>query len=373
MSSLPRIAVLIGTRPEAIKMAPVIRALLSSSQVRPLVISTGQQRELARQALSALGIVPDFDLDLMSPNQTLAKVTSRVVESVFELLSKSACVACLVHGDTTTALASAMASFYAHIPIGHVEAGLRTYDFERPWPEEMNRRLIDPICKWCFAPTELAAENLRSERISSEKIFVTGNTVIDALLECRARLGLEKTRSNSVRTVLVTGHRRESFGAGFLGICTAIRRLADEHMDLRVVYPVHLNPHVRDPVFKLLSGHPRIELQEPVPYEAFVRLMMDSYLILTDSGGVQEEAPSLGKPVLVMRETTERPEGVTAGTCVLVGTDPGKIFNECSLLLKDQKEYQRRSSLRNPYGDGFAAGRIAGILENNLNPSGDKT
>jgi UDP-N-acetylglucosamine 2-epimerase (non-hydrolysing) len=365
-----RIAVIVGTRPEAIKMAPVVRALAESATLEAYVISTGQQRELTRQAFKDLRIIPDLDLDLMQPNQSLASLTARVVDSLFEAFKDLGASACLVHGDTTTALAGALAAFYARIPIGHVEAGLRTYDFDRPWPEEMNRRLIDPLCRWCFAPTSLSAENLGRELIPPANVQVTGNTVIDALMECRARLQpLLPNAETRLRMILVTGHRRESFGAGFLGICQAIRRLVDLREDVRVVYPVHLNPNVREPVFRLLAGHPRIVLQEPVGYEEFVTLMESSYFILTDSGGVQEEAPSLGKPVLVMRDATERPEGVAAGTCRLVGTDPERIVEEGLLLLDDTSEYKRRSLLRNPYGDGFAGKRIVGILESYFSES----
>lgn len=345
-------------------MAPVIRALARSTQLRPLVISTGQQRELAKQALASMEIVPDIDLDVMLPNQTLPGLTARVVEAVAQVLASEQPYACLVHGDTTTAFASALAAFYQRVPIGHVEAGLRTYDFDRPWPEEMNRRLIDPLCKWCFAPTSLSAENLVRERIPVERIFETGNTVIDALLECRSRV-VRPSMDNlgSERMILVTGHRRESFGGGFLAICQAIRRLVELRQDVRVVYPVHLNPNVREPVFRLLADHPRIRLQEPVAYEEFVSLMDQSYFILTDSGGVQEEAPSLGKPVLVMRDTTERPEGIDAGTCLLVGTDTDKIVVEGLRLLDDAVEYRRRAALKNPYGDGRSGERIVHILE----------
>lgn len=367
MADKSSVAVVIGTRPEAIKMAPVIRALAQSKSLKPIVVSTGQQRELVRQALANLGISADIDLDLMQPSQSLASLTARVVDSLFAVLEDLGASACLVHGDTTTALGGSLAAFYAQIPSGHVEAGLRTYDFARPWPEEMNRRLIDPICRWCFAPTALSAENLRGERIPAGNIHVTGNTVIDALLQCRARLTPPAGAGQSPqRLILVTGHRRESFGEGFLDICKAIRRLVEAREDVRVIYPVHLNPNVREPVYRLLNDHPRIRLQEPVDYEEFVGLMSSAYFILTDSGGVQEEAPSLGKPVLVMRDTTERPEGIEAGTCRLVGTDPDRILAEGLCLLDDREEYERRSSLKNPYGDGQAAGRIVNVLEEDL-------
>ena len=321
---------------------------------------------MVRQAMGDHGIVPDIDLDLMQPNQSLATLTARAIDSLFNALKPLHASACLVHGDTTTALAGALAAFYSRIPLGHVEAGLRTYDFDRPWPEEMNRRLIDPLCRWCFAPTVLSGDNLRRENIPVERIHVTGNTVIDALIACRARLSPSAKQLEKVRTILVTGHRRESFGEGFLNICRAIRQLVEERDDVRVVYPVHLNPNVREPVFRLLADHPRIHLQEPVSYVQFVGLMNEAYFILTDSGGVQEEAPSLGKPVLVMRETTERPEGVAAGTCLLVGTDASRIVRESLRLLDDPEEYARRSSLRNPYGDGLAAERIVRAIENDL-------
>jgi len=361
------VMVIIGTRPEAIKMSPVVRALGASSTLRPFLVSTGQQRELTRQALASVNLAAEVDLDLMRPNQSLASLTARVVEAVHEVVVKSGCAAALVHGDTTTALASSLAVAYARIPLGHVEAGLRTYDFDHPWPEEINRRLLDPLCRWCFAPTELSAANLRGEHIPEDRIHVTGNTVIDALIECRNRVVMRGPPSaKGLRTVLVTGHRRESFGEGFLNICLAIRRLVEERTDVQVIYPVHLNPNVQKPVYDLLSNHPRIRLVEPVAYEEFVRLMSEAHFILTDSGGVQEEAPSLGKPVLVMRETTERPEGVTAGTCRLVGTSVEKIVSESLRLLDDPAEYQHRSTLRNPYGDGHAAERIVKVLERDL-------
>ncbi len=347
-------------------MAPVVRVLARSQLFRPFVISTGQQRELVRQALMSAGVTPDLDLDLMQPNQSLASLTARLLESLSRVFQNERFVASLVHGDTTTALGGALASFYARVPLGHVEAGLRTYDFEHPWPEEMNRRLTDPICRWCFAPTQLSRENLLHEYVPDWKIHVTGNTVIDALFECRAKLCVTEKPASTIRTILVTGHRRESFGEGLLNICHALRCLVEAREDVRIVYPVHLNPNVQEPVHRLLADHPRIVLQEPVPYEEFVRLMDEAYFILTDSGGVQEEAPSLGKPVLVMRGTTERPEGIDAGTCILVGTDSDRIVRESFRLLDDQAEYKRRSGLRNPYGDGHAADRIVAILERDL-------
>lgn len=368
MSTPARVAIVVGTRPEVIKMAPVVAAVEASSSLEANVISTGQQRELAAQALAGFDIEPAFDLNVMRENQGLAALTGRILSGLDEVLAELNCDALLCHGDTTTALSAAMAGFYRRIPIGHVEAGLRTYDFDHPWPEEMNRRLIDPICRWCFAPTELSKRNLVSESVNESNIHVTGNTVIDALLSLRAKQS-SSGRQNAtpgIREILVTGHRRESFGDGFQNICKAIHTLAEERDDVRFIYPVHLNPNVRKPVMGLLGSHPRIELREPVGYEEFVELMSRSYFLLTDSGGVQEEAPSLGKPVLVMRDTTERPEGVDAGTCTLVGTDPNRIMSSCRELLDNEAEYKRRSSLANPYGDGHAADRIVSVLERDL-------
>jgi len=357
------IGIIAGTRPEVIKMAPVIRAVSESESLRPVVISTGQQRELAAQAFSAFGITPDVDLDLMKPGQGLGSLTARILTALEDALPQLQCDAMLVHGDTTTAFAGAISAFYQHIPIGHVEAGLRTYDYDHPWPEEMNRRLVDPICRWCFAPTTVARDNLLREGIPESSICVTGNTVIDTLLQRYEQLKpFPESTTSGRRRVLVTGHRRESFGEGLLNICSAIRSLADERDDVEFVYPVHLNPNVREPVMSILGGHDQISLIEPVGYDEFIRLMDESYFILTDSGGVQEEAPSLGKPVLVMRETTERPEGVDAGTCSLVGTDPHRIVPACTELLDNAAIYQQRAGLANPYGDGTAALRIASAL-----------
>jgi len=367
MGTQCRVAVIVGTRPEVIKMAPVIDALAQSSALEPVVICTGQQRELAAQALASFDIAPEVDLDLMQAGQTLASLTARVLTGLDAILPELNLDAALVHGDTTTAMTSALACFYRRIPIGHVEAGLRTYDFDHPWPEEMNRRLIDPICRWCFAPTDLSRQNLLREGIPGDAIHVTGNTVIDALLQLRARqMNTRETTDSPYREILVTGHRRESFGDGFKNICRAIRTLAEERQDVRIVYPVHLNPNVRGPVHELLGPHDRIDLCEPVGYEEFVELMDRSHFLLTDSGGVQEEAPSLGKPVLVMRETTERPEGIDAGTCTLVGTCPDRILDSCRELLDNEAEYNRRAALANPYGDGNASIRIVGQLEQDL-------
>lgn len=381
------VVIVVGTRPEVIKMAPLVMELRKSSTLRPVLLSTGQHRQMLDQALAAFDLRPDFDLELMQPGQTLTDLTARVIVSVGNFLQKQKPDALLVQGDTTTVLASALAAAYARVPVGHVEAGLRTYNFDAPWPEEMNRRLTSPLCRWSFVPTERSRANLIAERIPAERCFVTGNTVIDALLWMRDKIQTNGTTTGDIseklgipshfanrylstadaRWILVTGHRRESFGSGFEGICQSILRLTEENRELGVLYPVHLNPQVREPVQRLLGQHERIALIEPVGYEDFIWLMSRCYFLLSDSGGVQEEAPSLGKPVLVMRDTTERPEGVDAGTCRLVGTSPERICAEAKHLLDDSLEYNRRSNLANPYGDGTAARKIREILESELN------
>lgn len=382
------VAIVVGTRPEVIKMAPVWFALRDSAHLQPLLISTGQHREMLAQAFAVFGLKPDIDLGLMQPGQKLGELTARVLTSMSTVLGQHRPAAVLVQGDTTTVLGTALAAFYERIPVGHVEAGLRTYDFQAPWPEEMNRRLTDPISRWCFAPTEWSAKNLVAERNAVETVHVTGNTVVDALLWVRDQLGQIGATPQQMaercgiptefvqtflapgatkrRWILVTGHRRESFGQGFENICQAIREIARRHPDVGLLYPVHLNPQVQEPVQRLLATQPRIALIPPVGYEEFVWLMQRAHFVLSDSGGVQEEAPSLGKPVLVMRSTTERPEGVDAGTCRLVGTDPERIVQESALLLNDAEAYAARSVLRNPYGDGQASRRIVEILTRDL-------
>lgn len=380
------VAIVVGTRPEVIKMSPVCFALRESATLEPLLISTGQHREMLNQAFGVFGLKPDIDLALMQPGQTLSDLTARVLTSMTVVLRERRPAAVLVQGDTTTVLGSALSAFYERIPVGHVEAGLRTYNFDAPWPEEMNRRLADPISRWCFAPTEWSAANLRSERIDAKGIHVTGNTVVDALLWVRERLKRTGLTAEQVasrcqipppfaaqflggtarRWTLVTGHRRESFGQGFENICRAIAELARRYPDLGLLYPVHLNPNVQEPVRRLLGDNPRVALIPPVGYEDFIWLMDRAYFVLSDSGGVQEEAPSVGKPVLVMRETTERPEGVTAGTCRLVGTNSDTIVREAGILIEDKAEYTRRAKLKNPYGDGTAAPRTVEILEKEL-------
>jgi UDP-N-acetylglucosamine 2-epimerase (non-hydrolysing) len=386
------VAIVAGTRPEVIKMAPVWFALRESPTLEPLLISTGQHREMLDQAFGVFGLKPDIDLGLMQPAQTLPEVTARVLTSMTSVLRERKPAAVLVQGDTTTVLGTALAAFYERVPVGHVEAGLRTYNFDAPWPEEMNRRLTDPISRWCFAPTEWSAANLRAERMPPDRIHVTGNTVVDALLWVRekhkrngltaetlvgrcgipadfadeflaaGRMESPPLLDRAKRWVLITGHRRESFGEGFENICRAIAELAERYPDLGLLYPVHLNPRVQEPVRRLLGANRRVALIPPVGYEDFIWLMDRAHFVLSDSGGVQEEAPSMGRPVLVMRTTTERPEGVDAGTCRLVGTDPKTIIAEAARLLDDDADYARRSRLQNPYGDGAAAGRIAHIL-----------
>ncbi len=359
-----RIAIIVGTRPEVIKMMPVVKQLAASSTLKPFIISTGQQRELSRQAMESVGMKADVNLALMTPGQDLAALTARCIEGLSMFLKGSDAV--LVHGDTTTALSGALASFYAKIPLGHVEAGLRTHDMRNTWPEEMNRRLIDQLSKWCFAPTQNSVGNLLSENLDATGIHETGNTGVDALFAQLKALGPQGRETSTARMILVTLHRRESFGEGIENVCRALLRLVRSRKDVHIGFPVHLNPDVRTPVLELLANNDRILLKEAFDYRTFVGLMRSSHFILTDSGGVQEEAPSLGKPVLVTRAVTERPEGLAAGTSVLVGTDPKKILAECSLLLDDWVVYERRAAKVNPYGDGRAARRIVKRLEQEL-------
>ena len=381
-----KIAVVAGTRPECIKMAPVVFELQRSESIEPVFLATAQHRQMLDQTLGVFDIRPEHDLDLMQPGQSLADLTGRVINAVSEWCARMQPSAILVQGDTTTVLASAIAAFYQRIPVGHVEAGLRTGNMQSPYPEEMNRRLTSPLARWHFCPTELSRDNLLAEAIDPSQIYVTGNTVVDALLWVRDRLSAKGVTLDTIvqsvkiptsfadrflrqadsRWILVTGHRRESFGGGFERMCEAIAELARRYPDVGILYPVHLNPNVRAPVNRLLGNNPSIALVEPADYLNFVGLMDRCTFMLSDSGGVQEEAPSLGKPVLVMRDTTERPEGVAAGTCRLVGTDPQRILAEAALLLDDAAEYRRRSSLANPYGDGQSAQRIRRILEETI-------
>ncbi len=356
-----------GTRPEAIKMLPVVRSLRERGDVDLRVAVTGQHREMLDQVFAAFGEKPDIDLDLMAPGQTLSDITTRVLERMGSLLAEEQPSLVLVHGDTTTAMAAAMAAFYAKVPVGHVEAGLRSHDMARPWPEEFNRVAIDAVAELLFAPTEAAAENLRRESPRERAISVTGNTGIDALLHVAGALtgieiealdlGLDAARP----LVLVTGHRRESFGDGFARICDALARIAARG-DVDLVYPVHLNPQVLDVVTERLDDAGSIRLIPPVGYWEMVALMQRATLILTDSGGIQEEAPALGKPVLVMRDVTERPEAIATGVASLVGTDPDRIVGEVARLLDDAEYYASCARPVFPYGDGQAAGRIAATV-----------
>jgi len=360
-----------GTRPEAIKMAPVVRSMTNDSAIMSLTCVTGQHRSMLDQVLDLFEIRPDFDLSVMAPNQTLNSLSCKIIAGLDEVLDQVRPDYVLVHGDTTSAMAASLAAFHRGIKIGHVEAGLRTYDLSKPWPEEMNRRVIDTVASFHFAPTATSAENLSNEKLGGT-ILVTGNTVIDALHETvrkirtNADLKAELTRRFSfinpdLKTLLVTGHRRESFGDGFVSICKALARLA-ERSDLQIVYPVHLNPNVSGPVHELLAGAENVHLIEPQGYLDFVFLMQRADIIMTDSGGVQEEAPSMGKPVLVMRDVTERPEAVAAGTVKLVGTNAERIVQEMTRLLDDPTYYDAFARTINPYGDGKAAARIADAL-----------
>ena len=367
-----RVMVVFGTRPEAIKMAPVIAALRATPGIEVQVVVTAQHRQMLDQVLELFGIVPHDDLDLMAPGQTLPELFGRILTAMSAVISARRPNLLLVHGDTSTTLASALAAYYARVPIGHVEAGLRTGNLYAPWPEEANRRLTAPLAALHFAPTELSRSNLLAEGVDDASIHVTGNTVIDALLEIVARIegdaGMLETLAaqfpfldTGKRLVLVTGHRRENFGDGFEQICLALRKLG-EREDVQVLYPVHLNPSVQEPVNRILGDARNVHLIAPQDYLPFVYLMRRAHLILTDSGGIQEEAPSLGKPVLVMRETTERPEALDAGTVRLVGTDTALIVAEAHRLLDDPVAYQAMSRAHNPYGDGQASPRIADAI-----------
>ncbi len=356
-----RVAVLFGTRPEAVKLAPVLAEIGKHGEtLAARVIVTAQHRQMLDQVLKLFSIVPHHDLNVMRPNQDLFQITSRMLEGLGPILREEAPDLLLVQGDTTTVFVGALASYYLRIPVGHVEAGLRTGDKFSPYPEELNRKLTGALTDLHFAPTEVSRQNLLREGVLDSSIFVTGNPVIDALLATvREDYTFQETQlaraCASGRVVLVTAHRRESFGKPFRGICQGLRRIADVADDIQVVYPVHLNPNIREPARELLGGHERIHLLDPLDYEPFVQLMARSTLILTDSGGVQEEAPSLGKPVLVLRDTTERPEGLEAGTVRLVGTDPDRIHGEASRLLTDAGAHQAMARAVNPYGDGRAS------------------
>jgi UDP-N-acetylglucosamine 2-epimerase (non-hydrolysing) len=364
-----------GTRPEAIKMAPVIKRMENVAGIESRVCVTAQHRQMLDQVLRLFEVTPDYDLNLMKPRQDLNDITANVLIGMRSVFREWRPDLILVHGDTTTTFAASLAAFYEKIPVGHIEAGLRTGDVYSPWPEEMNRRLTGAISVLHFAPTERARQNLLAEGVFSDRIHVTGNTVIDALLQVAERIGNNVDLKDALRAefpfldtekklILVTGHRRENFGEGFENICHALKELG-ERPDVQIVYPVHLNPNVQEPVRRILSTCPGIYLIDPLDYLPFVYLMTRSFLIITDSGGVQEEAPSLGKPVLVMRDTTERPEAVEAGTVKLVGTDLNKIISEAVRLIDDPVAYQAMATAHNPYGDGKASQRIVEMLNQN--------
>ena len=359
--SRARIVCVAGTRPEAVKMAPVILALQCEPWAEVRVLATGQHREMLDQVLQAFGITADIDLDIMLPNQDLAGLTSRMLTAMDRVLKAEQPYAVLAQGDTTSVMVSALASFYLQVPFGHVEAGLRTGDMRRPFPEEMNRVLAGHLAQWHFAPTESARQNLLREGMAADRIHVTGNTVIDALHTVAARTPASEAKAGR-RLILVTAHRRESFGEPLAQACRAIRTLVDNNADVEVLYPVHRNPNVLGPVQQLLGGHPRIRLTEPLDYVPFVAAMKSAHLILTDSGGVQEEAPALAKPVLVLREETERPEAVAAGVVQLVGTNAERIVAAAQRLLDDESAYKAMAKGVSPYGDGHAAGRIVDVL-----------
>ncbi len=383
---MKKILLVFGTRPEAIKMAPLVKKLQEyPEQFQTIVCVTGQHREMLDQVLRLFDITPEYDLNIMKPNQDLYDITARILLGMRDVLCEVQPDIVLVHGDTTTSMAAALAAFYQQIPVGHVEAGLRTGNIYSPWPEEMNRLITGRITTHHFSPTPLSRENLIKENVDEEKIIVTGNTVIDALQMVVERLKNDEQLAGEVnekglkmgydvnrlgkdrRLVLITGHRRENFGEGFLNICHAIKNLANKYKDVDFVYPMHLNPNVRKPVLEILGEKAEnVFLIEPLDYLPFVYLMQHSTLILTDSGGVQEEAPGLGKPVLVMRDTTERPEAVEAGTVLLVGTNREKIEQGVSMLLDDADAYRRMSEAVNPYGDGRACERIVGKLLNSI-------
>ncbi|MGS2722100.1 non-hydrolyzing UDP-N-acetylglucosamine 2-epimerase [Paraglaciecola aestuariivivens] len=367
-----KVLLVFGTRPEAIKMAPLALELKSRANIEVQVCVTAQHREMLDQVLDLFELTPDFDLNLMQPGQDLFDITTKALLGLRDVYQQAQPDLVLVHGDTTTTFSASLAAFYQKIPVGHVEAGLRTGDIYSPWPEEVNRKLSGCITELHFAPTEKSQSNLLKENVAAEQIFVTGNTVIDALIQVAEKIDTNASLNQSLaeqftfidrskKLILITGHRRESFGEGFERICYALKALAARD-DVQVVYPVHLNPNVKEPVERILGSVSNVHLISPLDYLPFVYLMSQSYLILTDSGGVQEEAPSLGKPVLVMRDTTERPEAIEAGTVKLVGTDLDYIVEQANKLLDDQNAYKIMSVAHNPYGDGQACKRIADII-----------
>lgn len=385
---MKKVMLVFGTRPEAIKMATLVKEFQKHEEFETIVCVTGQHREMLDQVLTIFDIKPDYDLNIMKQGQDLYDVTARVLTGLRDVLEECNPDVVLVHGDTTTSTAAALAAFYQQVPVGHIEAGLRTYNIYSPWPEEMNRQITGRIATYHFAPTPLSKENLLHENVSEDNIIVTGNTVIDALYWVVDKIKNNSTLNadlkqilvnagyntdrllNGKKLVLITGHRRENFGNGFINMCTAIRDLKNKYPEVDFVYPMHLNPNVRKPIHEVfgedLSNLGNMFFIEPLEYLSFVYLMEKANIVLTDSGGIQEEAPGLGKPVLVMRDTTERPEALSAGTVKLVGTNYDKIFNEVSTLLNDEFVYENMSKAVNPYGDGLACGRIVNTLKNQI-------
>lgn len=366
--------IVFGTRPEAIKMAPLVKEFQKEESFETKVCVTAQHREMLDQVLSFFDITPDYDLNLMKPDQNLYSLTADIITGLKPVLEDFNPDYIYVHGDTTTTMATSIAGFYSGGKVCHVEAGLRTHNKRSPFPEEINRQVAGRIADYHFAPTEQSKGNLLAENTKEENILVTGNTVIDALLYSSDKVqnienkeinALKASIDSSKKIILVTGHRRENHGQGFINICEALKEIASTNPDVQIIYPVHLNPNVKEPVYEILSKVDNIILIEPLAYPAFVWLMNQSYMIITDSGGVQEEAPSLGKPVLVMRDTTERPEAVDVGTVILVGTNKDKIVSEAQSLLNDKERYQSMRELHNPYGDGTACERIVNFIKNN--------
>lgn len=362
---MKNIMLVFGTRPEAIKMCPLVNELKARKYLNISVCVTGQHRQMLDQVLEAFSVTPDFDLSIMKEKQTLFDITTGILTGIREVLEQVRPDVVLVHGDTSTTFATALACFYMQIPVGHVEAGLRTYNIYSPYPEEFNRQAVSIISRFNFAPTELARENLLKEGKAAETIYVTGNTAIDAL---KTTVRADYTHpelewAGDSRLIMITAHRRENLGEPMKNMFRAIRRVMDEHPDVKAIYPIHMNPLVRQTADEILGGEERIRIIEPLEVLDFHNFLARSYMILTDSGGIQEEAPSLGKPVLVMRDTTERPEGIAAGTLKLVGTDEEVIYQNFKMLLEDAGEYAKMSNASNPYGDGFACKRIADILE----------
>lgn len=360
-----KVMVVFGTRPEAIKMCPLVNELKGRESLDTIVCVTGQHRQMLDQVLHAFEVVPDYDLSIMKDKQTLFDVTVNILEKMRAVLEEAKPDVVLVHGDTSTTFVTALASFYLQIPVGHVEAGLRTYNIYSPYPEEFNRQAVGIVAKYNFAPTEMSKENLINEGKNPSTIYVTGNTAIDAL-----KTTVRSDYSHEVldwaedsKLIMITAHRRENLGQPMRNMFRAIKRIVNEHPDIKVVYPIHMNPTVREAASDILGNNDRIRIIEPLEVLDFHNFLSKAYLILTDSGGIQEEAPSLGKPVLVMRDTTERPEGITAGTLKLVGTNEENIYINFKLLLEDKSEYKKMSHASNPYGDGFASKRIADILE----------